>query len=291
MDDRQLTEVEAQTAEATETPEKKIKLDKKTLNKSWFTWICFGQICYNYERMMGLGFTHSMNPIFKKLYPKDKEKRAEAMTRHLAFYNTENTWGSIINGIVASLEESRANGEDVSGEAISSLKTGLMGPLAGIGDSITQALVKVVLLAIAVDFALKGSPFGVILFILLFSLYALIVSHTMFFQGYKLGKKSVLSLLQGSRTKSMTESLGVVGMMVLGALVSSNLRVTTPLEFNIGESVINIQGMLDQIIPKSLNIVTFLLVWYALKKGVKTNVVILFIFAAAIVFGLTGILA
>ncbi len=291
MNDQKLNEVEARSTEIVEKPEKKVQLDKSTLNKSWFTWICFGQICYNYERMMGLGFTHSMNPIFRKLYPNDKEKRAEAMTRHLAFYNTENTWGAIINGIVASLEESRANGEEVTGEAISSLKTGLMGPLAGIGDSITQALVKVVLLAIAVDFALKGSPFGVILFVLLFSLYALLVSRTMFFQGYKLGKNSVLSLLQGSKTRSMTESLGVVGMMVLGALVSNNLRVATPLEFDIGGSVINIQAMLDQIIPKSLNIVAFLLVWYALKKGVKTNVVILLIFAAAIIFGLTGILA
>ncbi len=38
-------------------------LPKMSLLKSWFTWICFGQICYNYERMMGLGFAHSMIPV------------------------------------------------------------------------------------------------------------------------------------------------------------------------------------------------------------------------------------
>ena len=50
---------------------------------------------------MGLGFCHSMIPILKKLYPDDKEKRAEGMSRHLTYYNTENTWGCLIPGIVA----------------------------------------------------------------------------------------------------------------------------------------------------------------------------------------------
>ena len=47
--------------------EKKIVLDKKTLRQSWWNWTCWGQICYNFERMMGLGFCHSMIPILKKL--------------------------------------------------------------------------------------------------------------------------------------------------------------------------------------------------------------------------------
>lgn len=266
------------------------KLSKKTLNKTWFSWISFGQIAYNYERMMGLGFTHAMSYVFEELYADDKEKMADGLTRHLTFYNTENTWGSVITGIVASLEESKANGADVDDEGINGIKTALMGPMAGIGDSITQALVKVILLAIAIDFALQGNPIGVIIFVLGFSAYALLVSRWMFSTGYKLGRESVVNLLRGSRVKTVTQSLGAVGMMVLGALIANNLNITTPLTFQIGQVVTEIQPMLDSILPKLLNVVAFLGVYWLLKKGNKTNTVILIIFAAAAVLSLLGIL-
>lgn len=265
-------------------------LSKATLNKTWFTWICFGQIAYNYERMMGLGFTHAISHVLKELYPNDKENLSEGLSRHLTFYNTENTWGAVIMGIVASLEESKANGENVDVEGISGLKTALMGPIAGIGDSITQALVKVILLAIAVDFALQGNPIGVIILIIGFSVYALLVSKAMFNTGYRLGKNSVVSLLQGGRVKTVTQSLGAVGMMVLGALISNNLNLTTPLSFKIGESVTEIQPMLDSILPKLLNVIVFALIYWLLNKGVKTTTIILIIFAAATVLSLLGIL-
>lgn len=261
-------------------------VSKKILNKTWFQWICFGQICYNYERMMGLGFTHAMSYTLEELYKDNKEELSNALSRHLTFYNTENTWGSIILGIVASLEEEKANGKSVDADGISGLKTALMGPMAGIGDSITQALVKVILLALAVDFALQGNPIGVIIFVLGFSAYALIVSKFMFNAGYRLGRNSVVQLLQGEKVKSVTKSLGAIGMMVLGALVANNLNLTTPLNFKIGEVVTQVQPMLDSIFPKLLNVVAFLLVYWLLKKGKKTNTIILIIFAAAIVLSL-----
>ena len=49
---------------------KNTKLERKSLLKSWFTWICFGQICYNYERMMGLGFWKSYMGMIMKNYLK-----------------------------------------------------------------------------------------------------------------------------------------------------------------------------------------------------------------------------
>lgn len=266
------------------------KLSRGDLLKSWFTWICFGQIAYNYERMMGLGFTHSISNVLEKLYVNDEERLSEALTRHMMFYNTENTWGAIILGVVISLEEGRANGEPIDGETISGLKTALMGPIAGLGDSITQALVKVILLAIAVDFALQGSPVGVIIFILGFSLYALIVSYIMFNSGYRLGKNSIISLLSGGSLSSITQSLGAVGMTVLGALVAGNLNIVTPLSFTIGETTTEIQPMLDSILPNILNLGIFLFVYWLLLKKIKPNMIILILFGVAIVFSLLSIL-
>lgn len=281
--------MKAETTSIKNVGNAEIKLPKQSLLKSWFTWICFGQICYNYERMMGLGFAHSMIPVLEKLYGNDQEKLSESLSRHMAFYNTENTWGSIILGIVISLEESKANGEDIDGEVISGIKTALMGPIAGMGDSITQALVKVILLAIAIDFALKGSPVGVIIFVVGFSAYALVVSYLMFNSGYKLGQKSVVSLLKNGSIKTITESLGAVGMMVLGALVAGNIRMTTPLSFTLGEVVTEVQPMLDMILPNLLNLVLFAFVYKLLASGKKPNTVILIVFASAVVLGLLGI--
>lgn len=263
---------------------------RMSLLKSWFTWICFGQIAYNYERMMGLGFAHSMIPVLEKLYGNDQEKLSESLSRHMAFYNTENTWGAVILGIVISLEEEKAATGEIDGEVISSLKTALMGPVAGIGDSITQALVKVILLAIAVDFSLKGNPVGVIIFVVGFSTYALVFSYIMFNSGYNLGRNAVMDLLRGGRLKSITESLGAIGMIVLGALVANNIRLSTPLVLNFGEVMVEIQPLLDSIVPKLLNLALFFGVYKMLKKDVKPSQIIIVIFALAAVFSLLSIL-
>ena len=137
------------------------KLTNKQLTSSWLRWVSFGQQCYNFEIMQGLGFTESMIPIIDALYPDDKEKKKEALERHLTYYNTENNWGAAVAGIIASMEEEKANGAEISDSAISSLKAALMGPLAGIGDTVTQSLVKTVLLGIACDLSVKGNIFQI----------------------------------------------------------------------------------------------------------------------------------
>lgn len=267
------------------------KLSKKALLKSWFAWQSWGQICYNYERMMGLGFCHSMSFILEDLYKDDKEQLAAGLTRQLTYFNTENTWGSMIPGIVASLEEEKANGADISDDTINNLKAALMGPLAGIGDTITQSLVKVILLGIGIDMAMRGSAFGPILFILCFSAYALIVGYTCYFQGYRLGKSSVSKLLQGGMIKRVTEALGALGMLVLGALVAKNIFVTTPIKFSIGKLSIVVQDILNTIMPNMIPVALFIIVYMLLKKGKKPTAVMIYIIIGAVVLSLLGILA
>ena len=139
--------------------EKKIELRRSDLMKSFMIWELTSEMCLSYERLMSLGFCHAMVPILKRLYP-DKEDLAAGLTRHMAFFNTENQWGALIPGMIASIEEERANGMDYSDEVINGLKIGLMGPLAGVGDTITQGLVKTILLAIAVEMGLAGNVYG-----------------------------------------------------------------------------------------------------------------------------------
>jgi mannose/fructose/N-acetylgalactosamine-specific phosphotransferase system component IID len=120
-----------QTAENAITPAQ--KLTHKDLLKIF--WRSFAIECsFNYERMQGIGVAYSLTPILKKLY-KTKEDLTAAIKRHIEFFNTTPQVSTFILGIVAAMEERKASGEDVDENAIRSVKSGLMGPLAGIGDS------------------------------------------------------------------------------------------------------------------------------------------------------------
>ena len=84
----------------------------------------------------------ALMPILKKLY-KDKKDLSEAYQRHLLFFNTQISWGGgTITGIMASLEAARAQEVymdtpvTIDDDLIYNTKAGLMGALAGIGDSI-----------------------------------------------------------------------------------------------------------------------------------------------------------
>ena len=231
------------------------KLTNKELTSSWLRWVCFGQQCYNFEIMQGLGFTESMIPIINALYPEDKEKKKEALERHLTYYNTENNWGAAIAGIVASMEEEKANGAEISDSAISSLKAALMGPLAGI------------------------------------TVYTLGFSHYVYFMGYKQGKSSVTKLLANGKLAAVTDAMGVLGMMVLGNLIATSISLKTPLVIALGETSVVLQDVLNAILPCILPLAAVLACYKMVNKGMKPINIILVLFVIGIVGGLLGILA
>lgn len=267
--------------EVVNTTENGVKLQKKDLVGSWFRWVCFGQTCYNYERMQGMGFCHSMLPIIDRLYTK-KEDKAAAMQRHTTYYNTENNWGAAVAGIAASMEEQKANGAEIDDDAINGIKTSLMGPLAGIGDTVTQSLVKTIFLSIGCSLALSGNVLGPILFFVGMSAYALGLSYFLYFQGYNSGKTSVTKILRSGIVKSVSEALGALGMMVLGAMVAANIGVTTPLSFTVGGSEIVLQNILNSILPKMLPLLIFFGTYRLVVKGKKATTIIIGMFVVGI---------
>lgn len=267
--------------EVVNTTENGVKLQKKDLIGSWFRWVCFGQTCYNYERMQGMGFCHSMLPIIDRLYTK-KEDKAAAMQRHMTYYNTENNWGAAVAGIAASMEEQKANGAEIDDDAINGIKTSLMGPLAGIGDTVTQSLVKTIFLSIGCSLALSGNVLGPILFFVGMSAYALGLSYFLYFQGYNSGKTSVTKILRSGIVKRVSEALGALGMMVLGAMVAANIGVTTPLAFTVGGSEIVLQNILNSILPKMLPLLIFFGTYRLVVKGKKATTIIIGMFVVGI---------
>jgi len=85
--------------------------------------------------MQTFGYICAMLPTVQELYETNEEQTEKVLT-YSTFFNTEPQVGSIVVGITAGMEEARANGEPVDDETINGIRAGLMGPLAGIGDSL-----------------------------------------------------------------------------------------------------------------------------------------------------------
>lgn len=263
--------------------EKRIKLRRSDLMKSFVIWELTSEMCLSYERLMSLGFCHAMLPVLKRLYP-DKDDLADAMTRHMAFFNTENQFGALIPGMIASVEEERANGVEYSDEVINGLKIGLMGPLAGVGDTITQGLVKTILLAICVEMGLKGNVWGSVIFFVVYTAYILGVGYTMFFSGYKLGKNAFSKISDTSIVRKLTDCMGVLGMTVAGCMIANYVSIQTVASFTSGETVIEIQALLDEIMPGILSVGTVFILYALIRK----NVSVIKIMGALVVIGILG---
>ena len=152
------------------------------------------QACFCYERMQNVGFAYQMVPALKKLYP-DKEEASKALKRHLAILIQRPVWFRLLQGFIAMEEKfkkARENGEECDEESINAVKTALMGPLAGIGDSFSGEHSGYCSRYRRQALQLEGSILGAVLFFLMYNIPQLFVRY----QGLKLGYKSGVSFLE-----------------------------------------------------------------------------------------------
>jgi PTS system mannose-specific IID component len=265
------------------------KLSKKTLIKTWL-WTTSSESCYNYERLQALGIANLMITPVRELYDTN-ERRVEELKKYMVFYNSEVfTIGPIVNGIACSMEEARANDEDVSAEDINAVRTGLMGPVAGIGDTVMQGILFPILFGIGCSLALEGSYLGPILSFVLFELLIFGCGYFMFMSGYKHGKTSLLKILKNGTIDKIINSFSIVGLMVVGAMAASRVAINTPLAFSIGEGTTKLQEVLDSLAPGLIPLGITLLVLAMLRKKVNTIYIIIAIFVIGILGYFTGIL-
>ncbi len=265
------------------------KLTKKEVDKIWWTWFKYALTVFGYERLQAPGFTLSMLPIFQKYYANDNEKMVAALKRHAVFYNTNINVGGVVNGIVASMEVEKANGADISNDLIQNIKVGLMGPLAGIGDAITQATVPPIVLSIAIGLSANGSILGAVFAVVVLYVFAMLLTRFTFMQGYKSGQEAIHKLL-GKQMAKIQDAMSVLGLTVVGAITASYVNFTITAQYTSKYSTINFQEVLDGIFPKLIPMCLVLLGFYLLKfkklSAIKLIGVYLII---SILLGLIGI--
>ncbi|WP_332236944.1 PTS system mannose/fructose/sorbose family transporter subunit IID [Sporolactobacillus sp. KGMB 08714] len=255
-----------------------IKLTKKDVAKSFWRWTFFSHSNYNYERMQSTGFTHAMIPVLTKLYGNDKEKLSKSLQRHLEFFNTEPHFGGVIGGISIAMEEQKANGAPISGQMISSVKTGLMGPLAGVGDTLWQGTIVPILLSFAISIGSKGNLLGPGLYIVAMFCIMWTIAYQLWMRGYYLGKEGIMKILAGNMLKRVLTLSQILGGIVIGGLTATFVKLSTPLKIHAGTATISVQqGVLDVLFKGMLPFAMTLLVLFLLNKKLKSTYVLLII--------------
>lgn len=267
------------------------ELTKKDLRKGWIAWQFWAMSSLSYEKLEANGYAQSMVPIAKKLYGEGTKEYAECLERHTVFYNTEPQIGAVVNGITASLEENRSKGEKVPDDMIHSVKTSLMGPIAGIGDSMIQGIFIPILLSIGMSISASGNPLGVIFYAVAYAAVMYTANYWLYIKGYQLGM-SASDALVGESADRLKNAFAVLGTLVVGGLAANFVKLSTVIKFVNREShtTFNVQKVLDSFFPGLLSLLAVLLCYYLIsKRGWTSNKVLLTLIAVAIVGVLIGL--
>lgn len=265
------------------------KISKKTLNKSFRNWYYGHLTCFSQEHMQTFGYLCAMLPIIEELY-KIKEEQKKAMQTYTAFFNTEPQVGSVVVGITASLEEAKANGaDDINAETINGLRAGLMGPLAGIGDSLVVGTLIPILLGIAMGLSTGGSPIGAIFYIIVWNLLITWGMRFLYFKGYELGGKAI-DFLVGERATAIRESIVMLGTIVIGAVAGTWINIRTGFTMTAegaDKPFLVLQDTLNGVFPNILSAVFVIFCWYLLTKR---NMSPIYVMLLLVVIAFVGVL-
>ncbi len=247
----------------------KVKLTKKDVNKACWRWIFFSLAPQSFERMQGLSYCYTLAPSIAKLYEKNQEERKNALTRHMQFFNTEVRMGAIVPGISLAMEEARANGAEVSENVITGTKNALMGPLAGIGDSLIVGTWNPILLSIGMGICIAdGNPLGPLFFAFSWVISAVALQYYLFHRGYELGINATDKLVENKAlTDRITKAITALGLIVIGGVASGTVRASMIWQYVSGEMSISLQeGIFDRIMPKLYPLIITLVIWYLIDK-------------------------
>ncbi len=271
------------------------KLSKKALSSACTRHNWALQWCWNYERMQAAGYAYAMVPVIKELYDTE-EDQCRQLERHMQFYNTHPGTSALIMGADVALEEA------YQPEMGDSLKVALMGPLAGVGDTIQGVLVTPTFSIIAASMAAEGNWLAVLMSSLpLFILW--ILRWPLFNYGYKQGVNVISDVNSMSVLDDLQVAASVLGITVVGGFVPSilaGLKIKdtflsselTDAEGNVLQSTGgNIQKGLDAILPYLIPVVvTFFCYWMIKNRKVTPLKTILVLSVLAFLAGAFGVM-
>ncbi len=260
-------------------------LTKKDITRAALRWQMMSCSTLNYEILQGGTFAYSIAPALRKIYVEDEDYKA-ALLSHYRYFNSNPWTVNVILGAVLALED--AQGVQAR-SAVQDFKTSMMGPLAGIGDTLVFVLFPTIMGSISGYMLLDGNPVMSVVWSALWAVFFLLRTRLVHFGYYK--GLQILSTL-GTKLNSLTEAASVLGLVVVGGLISGVVKISVPLTFTSGEVVQEIQPLIDSVLPGMLPVIfTFVCYHLLTKKNISMSKLILLVIVFAMAAAYLGILS
>ena len=251
-------------------------LDKATLNKMvWKSTML--QASFNYERMQAAGWLWGILPGLQKIHT-NKEDLSASMSHNLEFFNTHPFLVTFVMGIVLSLEQQKA---DIN--TIRAVRVAAMGPLGGIGDALFWFTLVPITAGITANMAISGSLAGPILYFIITFGVQMALRYFFMYWSYNLGTKAITLLTKSA--KEFTHAASMLGVFVVGALTCNYGATTLGMVIPNGEKPIDVQALLDGILPALLPLGLTMLCYFLIKKKGWSPIKCILLF---IVIGIIG---
>lgn len=236
-------------------------ITKKDITKMCWRNCLSAHAAFNYETFLSGTLVLSIGPLLEKIYKDEPEKLKAKMSAYLGqFFNTQTTFQLPIFGAIVAVEETK---QDNATETATGIKTSLMGPLAGIGDSMFIAMPKAILGALAGYWALEGSAAGIII-ALAWGVFMMWLKFFLGRMGYEKGVDIITK--QVSTFSAITDAASTLGIVVVGSMIASTVTVKTPIVFTMGDVTKSLQDTINTLMPAFLPLVTVGLVYWGLGK-------------------------
>lgn len=280
---------------ASEKVEKKEyrKVPKSLLWWCWFKFSFLHHVSQAFDRGYMNNYTASIMPILRYLYkgrPDADEQIKAGLLRTRNYHLCEQSFDSVIFGIIIGMEEQKANGAPMSGDVITATRTSLMGPLSGLGDAIHGSTFRQIAIAISIPYCLQGSVWGALLMLVGMNITPWLTTLIGFPKGYEMGGQFVLKLLQTGIMQKAAELAGIMSMFIMGGMTAKYVVIETTLEFSNKYKTVSIQDMFDSAIPGILSIGAVFIYYVLLKKKVSPNKMIVGTMILGILFSVLKVM-
>lgn len=267
---------------------------EKTLTKKDITALCWrsflGACSCNYERLTHKPFCFMVGPALKKIYGDDKEGFIEALQRHLVWYNTTPQVYSWFGGLMVALEEQSKIDPDFSPATINSVKAALMGPMSGIFDSIFLSCFRIIGASIGISLMLQGQAIGMLIYILIYNIPALICRFYGGHLGYEMGTDFLTKLQKSGVMNIVLEAASILGLLVVGSMTYNVVNIHLALTYGVEDAMTSLQSVIDSIFPGLLKLAIVFLFFWLRKKRVNNLILIFSTLIIVILLTLIGVM-
>ncbi len=266
-----------------------ISQDEKKILKSMFIRSHLVFLGFNMVKMEANGFTITMQPAIESIYKDDPEGKKEAYLRHQSFFNTHAVPFSFIAGLSYAMEKEHKESNTIDGKTINSVKASLMGPTAGMFDSLFFNCLRIIAAGIGIGLCSQGSILGTLIFILLYGVSQSVFKYLFINWGYTLGTSFIDTIYKSGLMNGLTKAASVLGLTMVGAMTAQMVNVPLQWTLQVGKTSVVIQDVIDSIFPGLLGVLLLFGLVKLIKKGARPTQLIIGIFVLAMVGAFIGI--